>query len=141
TVKWAVLAVGFVAFIWWWKPQIDGQPLLAWTPRGDSLDSVKGRLSGMTLAALRLTWRGRGRGSMARDLRRWTTRGGKYLPLDALFCEPLQVLYEYGLRGGLILVVCVASFFAVIPLQSPWGEAGVGFAVLSLGHVPARVAG
>jgi hypothetical protein len=149
---WHILA-GLLAF---------GLHMTLWGPRlRQRWHSIQGRLAGIALAILRLTWRGHGRGSMARDLRRWRSRQsiqrvpfdpddpwptmrdyappGWWLPLDSLFCEPIQVVYEYGAVGGLALAGLVTAFLWSFTWGSSWSAAGVTFGILSLGHAPARV--
>jgi hypothetical protein len=112
---------------------------LEWTPRGDSLDPVRGRFVVLLLALSRLRWRGRGRGSMARDLRRWRSCGVAYGPLEHLHCEPVQLVYEHGWRGGLVVLLASAALIAWVRSGSPWAAAGVSAAVLCLGHAPLRL--
>lgn len=135
TLAWALLGALGVALLW----ALPGRPL-EWTPRGDSLDSVVGRWNGLRCALTRLTWRGHGRGSMARDLKRWTSRGVRYLPSDYLLCEPVQVVYEYGLLGLVALTVAaVLGFLSLAQAGPPNVAVGVALTVLSLGHAPLRV--
>lgn len=125
---------------WGWSPVVFGRRALEWTPRGDSLDSVGGRLWGIRCALTRLTWWGHGAGSMARDLKRWTSRGVPHLHHEWLLCEPVQVVYEYGLAGGVALVAMAWLAGVVLPrLSAPVVAAGAIFLVLNLGHAPLRV--
>lgn len=129
-----------VALLWAWSPVVRGRRVLEWTPRGDSLDSVVGRLQGIRCALTRLTWWGHGRGSMARDLKRWTSRGVRYLPSEDLLCEPVQIAYEYGLLGVVALTVAAVLGYRVLAWAGTSSVAvGVAFLVLSGGHAPLRV--
>lgn len=110
--------------------------LLEWTPRGGNLRTMQGRWTAIQLALLTLTVWGHGPGSMGRALRRWHSRGARYLPTDALFCGPLQLTYEYGVFGALAVGLAVGAAVVTWQWDTRWAATMVTFAVCTGGHAP-----
>jgi hypothetical protein len=133
-----------VAILWLWSPSVAGRRLFNWTPRSDSMDSILSRLWVWRMIPRELTrtgtWLlGMGPDSMKRSSMRWMSQyGGIELPCGDAFCEPLQLLYEYGVVGFLGGLAFVATVAPHLRLGDPWSAAWITGLVLSLGHNPFR---
>ena len=119
--------------------------VLEMTPRGNATDTFRWRWHVLLLTLLAMTekriWlRGDGPETMAPQLRRWASRFGTELPNAEAHCEPLQVVYEYGVLGALILAAFVWRVAPGLAWGDPWSAAWVAGAVLALGHWPMRLA-
>jgi hypothetical protein len=116
----------------------------AWLPRGDSMDSVRGRVNVFRLAwRLRREpgWFGHGPQSMAPDLRRWQHMTKVYVgDASELHCDPLQLCWEYGAFGVATVLIAGWRIGSGLRWDDPWSAAAVIGAVLSLTSFPLRVA-
>jgi hypothetical protein len=123
---------------------IKGQRLIHWTPRGGSLDSVRGRVN-----VLRLAWRlkrepgwlGRGPDTMTRDMQRYQHSTKVYIGnISELHCDPLHLCWEYGAFGVATVLLAAYRIGAGLQWGDPWSSAAVIGAGLSLTTMPLRVA-
>jgi hypothetical protein len=119
---------------------IKGRAPMDWTPRGQSLAPVEGRLAVWKHALVRLTWLGHGPGSCERDIKRWASshrlRGA---PDSELHHEILQQVYEYGLIGAMAAAAFAWQVGGHLKAGDPWSAAFIVGLVLSIGHWPMRL--
>ena len=118
--------------------------VLDMSPRGHSLDPLVGRLNALkaVLWGLRTdrAWlTGAGPEATERLLQRYGAIHLYPMPSGALFNEPAQLVYEYGVLGALALLTLVAQVAPHLRPGDPWSAAWVIGAVLSCTHWPARL--
>ena len=117
------------------------RPLLEWTPRGDTLDSLVSRWRGWVLLVRhgRAHWLlGAGPNTLEPALLRWGTRYDIELCWGEGFNDPLQLWYEYGLLGVLAMGAFVWRVWPGLTLGDSWSAAWIAGVVLALGHWPLR---
>jgi hypothetical protein len=112
---------------------------LEYTPRGDSLDSIwlrarTWRVVARALPAV-LPW---GRRPLGRDLRRQVTATGAPLLEEHAFCEPLQIVYEYGVLGLAGLVAWGALTVPHLRAGDPFSTALVVYGLAGCGSISWR---
>lgn len=126
---------------------IAGRRLLEWTPRGDSLDSIRARWT-----VIRVTWEeirrerrwlwGAGPGIMPLTTRQWAARARPpyYIPKGDLHMEPAQVAYEYGALGVTAMALFAWQIGHRMTWGDPWSAAALGGAVFACTTYAFRVA-
>lgn len=119
--------------------------LLEWTPRGDSLDSLRQRWRVMVLllrSFLHPAWWpfGYGPRTMEHQIIRWASRVGvEAIPLGHPHIDLLQTLYEYGLCGVAVLAITASLVIPNLKWGDPWSAAWVAGIVLATATIPFRV--
>jgi len=141
--SWLLMAAGglLVAILWCWSPEIGGQRILEWTPRGDTIDSLVSRARGWQLIIHygRARWLlGHGPNTTERALLAWGSKHGLELCWGEAFNEPLQLWYEYGILGVAAGVAFCLPIVVRLETGDPWSAAWVVGLVLALGHWPLR---
>ena len=129
------------ALLWCWSPEVGGQRLLEWTPRGDTIDSLVSRGRGWQLILHhgRARWLlGAGPNTMEPSLLAWGSRYDMELCWGEGFNEVLHVYYEYGLLGVAALAAFAWRVASHVAFGDPWSAAWVVGIVLSLAHWPMR---
>ena len=117
--------------------------LFEYLPRGDSLDSIwlRARTWRSVSTALmdRRVWPfGRGWGACGRDLRRHHSATGASVMLDHVFCEPLEIVYEFGVFGVTALGLAGLLVYRVADWHSPFTFALLVWAFTMTGSLTLR---
>lgn len=132
-----------ILVLWAYSPTVKGRRILEWSLRGDTADSVWARWYAWRVIVHELRQHpqhwvfGIGPGSAVKALRQWGSRLKVELPYEVTN-EALQLVYEYGLIGGLAALAFVWRVGSHLTLGDPWSAAWVGFLVLSFTHWPLR---
>ena len=127
----------------WWAPILLGRKLLEWTPRGDSLDSVRGRLETVWLMLRHWQAAGQGPGTTFLAVARWHAASGRRLPLDPsdhVHNDAVQLWWEYGWAGAATILLAAYRIGSGLHWADPWSAAAVIGAGLCLTSLPLRVA-
>jgi len=131
----AILALAVVAYTY--------EPVRVWadrwTPRGSSPDWIS-RFIVADLAIRHATWRGHGPGSMGFAILNWQARLRKNLTHGEACCEPAHLVYEYGVLGGVSLILFLYPLVGKLHLGSPWTASFLVGVVASLAYFPLRIA-
>ena len=111
-----------------------------WLPHGAGLDGLRARLLSWIYLARHLTWRGRGAGTtrFALEIAHVRSHGLSMEGGPDARNEPLQLLYEHGWRGALVLLGLVAAIGPWLRFESPWSASVVSAAVICCGTSPLR---
>lgn len=141
-----VLIVAPVAMLVLSRASLGRWRLLEWTPRGDSLDSLRQRWRVMGLL-LRSFLRpafwpwGYGPRTMEKQIIRWASKHGvEAIPLGHPHIDLLQFVYEYGLPGVATMAITAALVLPKLAFGDPWSAAWVAGLVLASATIPFRVA-
>jgi len=127
----------------WWAPILRGRKLLEWTPRGDSLDSLKGRLEIVWLMLRHWRAAGQGPGTTFLAVARWHAASRRQLPLDPgdhVHNDAMQLWWEYGWAGAATVLLAAYRIGSGLHWGDPWSAAAVVGAGLCLTSLPLRVA-
>ena len=127
---------------------IRGRYAFEWTPRGDSLDSLRVRWLAVRIAweeiryERRWLW-GEGPGTMPLTTRRWAARlrdPSWYLAKGDLHMEPVQIVYEYGVLGVAAMALFAWEVGGRMTWGDPWSSAALAGAVFACSTYALRVA-
>lgn len=133
--------VALAGFLWLWSPEIGGRRLWEWTPRGDTFDSVVSWVRNLQLVRHHVQarpWLGYGPETMEPALLKWGSRYNLELTWGELHCDPLHLLYEYGLLGFLAVVAFAWRIAPHLVLGDPWSAAWIAGGVMAWIHWPLR---
>jgi len=110
-----------------------------WTPRGSSPD-WRVRFVVADLAIRHATWRGHGPGTMGFAILGWGARLRRSLTFGEACCEPVQLVFEYGVLGGLAMFIFLGGIVGRLHLGSPWSASFLVGVTASLAYFPLRIA-
>jgi len=117
---------------------------LEYTPRGDSLDSLRQRITVNKLLLYSFTnpawWPfGHGPRSMEKQVMRWATKiGAAKIPLGQVHADGLHMIYEYGLCGVAAIFILAVKVVPKLEFGDAWSAAVVAGVILGLASIPFR---
>ena len=144
--RFAVVAIALVALVVVaaWSSWAGTRQSFAdrWLPHGASLDGLRARLISWLYLVRHLTWRGRGSGATryALEIAHIRSTGRAMEGGPHARNELLELVYEYGWRGGLVVAGLAGAGAIWLRVGDPWSAMAVSAVVVCAGTSPLRAA-